>query len=68
MLLKGVRQKRMLACAVLKGGNFDLLSPTKGHKNQQKDFITLAAHTLYFQSTVPPEYKLIKASNELRLT
>ena len=68
MLLKGVRQKRKLACAVLKGGSFDLLSPTKGHKNQQKDFFTWAAHTHYFLSTVPPESKLIKASNELRLT
>ena len=70
-------QKRIRVCAVIKGGNFDHQSPTKGHKNQKKkklcpskgwDFEPWAAHTHYFLTPVTPGYEFIKTSNELRLT
>ena len=41
MLLKEFRQKRIRVCAVLKGGNIDLQSLTKGHKNQKNKFLSL---------------------------
>ena len=41
MLLKGFRQKRTGVCDVLTGANFDLQSPTKGHKNQKTKFLSL---------------------------
>ena len=75
MLLKEFKQKHIRVCAVPKGGNFDLQSSTKDHKNKKKnfchskgrDFEPWGAHTHYFLTPVLPGYKLINTSNEIRL-